>query len=681
MSSEFELRGHARRAGHVPALRDLPYLRRPRRVAILCIASMHALAGAAGATLSDLYSETGKIFFSIDGTGTNSSLGATVEVEKPAGATTRRATFACASTGFSGHVIADGEITIDGAGVTWDAQISNSIGSSNHVADVTALVGPTIDAAPPGRVPFLIVEASPSEVDGCLLAVVLDDPSQTSDSTVIVQFGAQATMGDDFAITLAEPLDLGDPSSRADMGLAISYSFQGGGPPSHLCGTGSSQFSEVDVNGTRITSCAGDFDDAAESGSNGNLFTVGGLDDLNDNPADPNQIPADGALPRVLDDELYGLKPFVMSGDTQIAVHTLNPSNDDNIFLAYFVTSVPAVVGEGILLSPVEATNVIGSQHTVTARIVNTLGDPVVGRLVTFNVISGPNAGVNGSQATDANGEATFAYTGNVVGDDQIQASFVDSNDETQTSNVAVKHWVQPAAECGNGTVEAGEECDDGNTVSGDGCSATCQLEEASCGDGTVNPASEECDDGNTEPGDGCSATCEIEENCSNLVDDDANGLVDCADTTDCDCLGLVRARPHLRGAELRFRPALDVLQLHLQVSPATPISPTAEVNGVVLSNLNGVVVNASLPPGSLTSPNGKRFRYRNPAARKLGGIGRFHVILRPNGSYRVDVDLYGDFSAATLPDMTLQLTLGDDSFSNFSTWVQVGNGWNMVTP
>ena len=65
---------------------------------------------------------------------------------------------------------------------------------------------------------------------------------------------------------------------------------------------------------------------------NGSLITVG--DD-----ADPFSaiVPLVGG-----DHEKYDIKTLLNVGDTQIAIRTLNPSNDDNIFLAVFV-----VTGEG----------------------------------------------------------------------------------------------------------------------------------------------------------------------------------------------------------------------------------------------------------------------------------------------------------------------------------------------
>lgn len=41
------------------------------------------------------------------------------------------------------------------------------------------------------------------------------------------------------------------------------------------------------------------------------------------------------------DDELYDLRPFIPLGTTTVSVKTLNPSNDDNIFLAAFVGDPP----------------------------------------------------------------------------------------------------------------------------------------------------------------------------------------------------------------------------------------------------------------------------------------------------------------------------------------------------
>ena len=142
------------------------------------------------------------------------------------------------------------------------------------------------------------------------------------------------------------------------------------------------------------------------------------------------------------------LLPFINATDTTISVSTQNPSNDDNIFFAYFRLSGAAVVGEGILLRPVSATNQVGTSHTVTARVVDDEGNPVPERLVTFEVISGPNADDTGTDTTNANGEATFTYTGDGgEGIDEIRASFVNPTaEETIFSNTVTKEWVAAGA-------------------------------------------------------------------------------------------------------------------------------------------------------------------------------------------------------------------------------------------
>ena len=97
---------------------------------------------------------------------------------------------------------------------------------------------------------------------------------------------------------------------------------------------------------------------------------------------------------------------------------------------------------EGIILTPASSTNPTGTLHTVTARVAGT-GDPVVDRSVTFTVVSGPNNGLPSSyDTTDSNGQASFTYTSSSAGTDTIEASFVNSQGATVTSNQVTKTWV-----------------------------------------------------------------------------------------------------------------------------------------------------------------------------------------------------------------------------------------------
>lgn len=97
-----------------------------------------------------------------------------------------------------------------------------------------------------------------------------------------------------------------------------------------------------------------------------------------------------------------------------------------------------------ITLTPGTATNPVGTDHTVTAAVVE--GEPgsptpVEGTVVTFEVLSGPHTGATGTDTTDASGEATFTYTGTAPGTDTIQARFTDSEDVVQRSNIVENVW------------------------------------------------------------------------------------------------------------------------------------------------------------------------------------------------------------------------------------------------
>lgn len=101
------------------------------------------------------------------------------------------------------------------------------------------------------------------------------------------------------------------------------------------------------------------------------------------------------------------------------------------------------VVVPGFVLTPPTATNLVGTPHTVTIAVSQTIGgvtSPVPGIPVNFAV-----AGVNvtsGFCITDANGQCTFTYTGNTVGNDTITATATVAG-QPQTAT-ATKTWTTP---------------------------------------------------------------------------------------------------------------------------------------------------------------------------------------------------------------------------------------------
>lgn len=386
-------------------------------------------------SLAPMVTESGFISWSIDGLGTLSTTGS-IRVNKPAGATVRRAFLASASTGFSGFKIPDGTVSLDGTPITWDVSTLSSISSWNHWAEVTSIVKPVVDSAAAGTVNLTVSEGnSTTAIDGEVLAVIFDDPNQTTINSAIFMFGAQSVGGDNFAIHLSDPIDLTDPHLSLDLSLGISFGFQNQGV--------TNQFSIVKVNGSQMTQSAGGEDDSQGSDGNGALLTVGGVGDSNANPPPTATVVNDRT-----DDELYSLIPFVHTGDTAISVFSQNPSNDDNIFFSgLFVGDASAIVGQGIVIGPADVTLDVGETETVTATVQDANGNPVANKAVTFTVNAGPNKGLTQTVTTDASGEASFSYVGSGgVGVDEITATFVDSSSHTDTSNVALRNWIIPAA-------------------------------------------------------------------------------------------------------------------------------------------------------------------------------------------------------------------------------------------
>ncbi len=100
---------------------------------------------------------------------------------------------------------------------------------------------------------------------------------------------------------------------------------------------------------------------------------------------------------------------------------------------------------EGITLEPQTSEGPIGTEHTVTATVTRTdTGDPLEGRTVEFMTLPGSANDASGNATTDANGVATFSYTGENTGLDMIQASFSDCSMTVVQSNVVERVWTCP---------------------------------------------------------------------------------------------------------------------------------------------------------------------------------------------------------------------------------------------
>jgi len=136
---------------------------------------------------------------------------------------------------------------------------------------------------------------------------------------------------------------------------------------------------------------------------------------------------------------------------------------------------------------------------------------------------------------------------------------------------------------------------------------------------------------------------------------------------------------------KIRFVPGpkLDILELHARIVPVSSIDPASEAFTVELTDGGGgTIFTATLNPGAFTL-RGKRYIYRNPAARTAGGLFRVQIAERENAGdgYRVDVIAYGDLSAATTPDITTFIAVGDDGFFDTSMWTQRSYGWSVDFP
>ncbi len=241
-------------------------------------------------------------------------------------------------------------------------------------------------------------------------------------------------------------------------------------------------------------------------------------------------------------------------------------------------------------------------------------------------------------------------------------------------------------AVCGNDVRESNEECDG---VDDTACPANC-LESsgahgcrcAFCGDGLVNRPEETCDPGDVEI-------------CNNMTDDDNDGLVDCADLIDCpvgattcgaDCLPVTACeKPQSDPARIRFYDddvSLDAFQMHAQFIPQTTVEPGIDGFQVQITNASGIVYTGFVRGSDIQAhPKGKKFKFRDRGARRGRGFrdGIYYLVIKykPNANkYAFRLRAFGDFSAATVAEMTTHVVIGNDGASITAPWRKVRHGW-----
>ncbi len=204
---------------------------------------------------------------------------------------------------------------------------------------------------------------------------------------------------------------------------------------------------------------------------------------------------------------------------------------------------------------------------------------------------------------------------------------------------------VNAQAVCGNGIVEPPETCDPPSSTPSTpiGNTNLCRLDCTYCGDGILN-GPETCDTGGV-PNRACNS------NCTGRIAKDPGSIAF-----------------NVGGS------GIDRLQVNGRITPPAPIDPSTLSVSVRLSNTNGLIYTTTLNAGAL-QPLGRKFKYRDRGAATGGGFSEFQFSPHKDG-YRIKLAAYGDLSAATLADMTVEVDFGPGQYTNTATWKQTRRGW-----
>jgi hypothetical protein len=295
-------------------------MRLPATLPLLLVAGLGLLRPSpAEASLTTFATFVGSDSLSTDGCGSITQT-CSMAINVPVGSTVLGAYLY--SSLFSASVTPGG--TLNGSPVTYSTALGVDAGILQAWrANVTSLVQGVVGGGSAAPFNFTVTETDGSQ-DGEALVVVYSNPALPT-QTVGILDGFSASTGDTATINFATPLNPSAPGFVADMRIGDGFSFDGTDPANPDT---PGQSSTITVNGTVITNNAGHCDDARDAScTNGNLITVGADND-----------PFSPLLPTLAQDhERYNLTPELTTGETSITIGTLNPSNNDNIFLETFL--------------------------------------------------------------------------------------------------------------------------------------------------------------------------------------------------------------------------------------------------------------------------------------------------------------------------------------------------------
>lgn len=142
------------------------------------------------------------------------------------------------------------------------------------------------------------------------------------------------------------------------------------------------------------------------------------------------------------------------------------------------------------------------------------------------------------------------------------------------------------------------------------------------------------------------------------------------------------QACKHACPSKVKFRgDGRDFFATEAKLALPFSFNPAAELFTVTLSNANGVIYESSLQPGDLEK-KGRKYQFKDKTAKKGPGPGLrdglFKVQLKfsKDGLWRAKIRAFSDLTAATLPEMTMAITIDGQVFERTNVWSQVKKGW-----